>query len=159
MLEYKGFMVDENLNFYSKRTGRKLKPHMGSDGYLQVQYRDENGKNVHERAHVIIAHCFVPNQDPNNLKYVNHKDSNKTNLNPDNLEWCTNSYNVKHGWESGNRTHKNRTKVKAIDKEGKEYCFNSIRELGESLKLDRHKVARILKGELKNNYDYKFEYM
>lgn len=34
MLEYKGFMVDENLNFYSKRTGRKLKLHMGSKGIL-----------------------------------------------------------------------------------------------------------------------------
>lgn len=159
MKEYKGFLIDENLNFYSKRTGLQLKTHLGSDGYLQVQYRDSNGKSVHERAHIIVAHCFVPNPDPEHLKYVNHKDSDKTNLNPDNLEWCTNSYNVKHGWESGNRTHKNRTKVKAIDKEGNIYFFNSIRELGKTLNLDRHKVARILKGELNNHYDYEFDYV
>ena len=77
MKEYDGFLVDNNLNFYSKRTGKRLKPHKGSDGYMQVQYRDENQKNHHQRIHVILAHCFIPN--PNNYKYVNHIDSNKMN--------------------------------------------------------------------------------
>ena len=67
---------------------RKLKPYLGTDGYLQVQYRMENHKQHHNRVHVIIAHCFIPN--PNNYKYINHIDSNKTNNNIDNLEWCTN---------------------------------------------------------------------
>lgn len=109
MKEYDGFLVDDDFNFYSKRTGRKLTPSVGSDGYMQVQYRDDNHKAHHNRVHVILAHCFIPN--PNNYKYVNHIDSNKLNNNLDNLEWCTNSYNVKHGWDSGNRIHHNNTKV------------------------------------------------
>ena len=104
MKEYKGFLVDDYLNIYSKRTGLLLTPHLGSDGYMQVAYRDENQKTKHERVHTIYAHCFIPN--PNNYKYVNHIDSDKTNYSLDNLEWCTNSYNVYHCWHSGNRTHK-----------------------------------------------------
>lgn len=157
MKQYKGFLVDDDLNIYSARTKLKLSPHIGSDGYMQVIYRDENQKLIHERVHVILAHLFIPN--PNNYKYVNHIDSDKTNNSLSNLEWCTNSYNVKHGWESGNRTHKNRTKVCAIDKNGNNLYFNSIRELGKTLHLDRHKVARILKKEIANNYDYDFIYM
>lgn len=157
MQQYKGFLIDDDLNIYSARTGLKLKPHIGSDGYMQIIYRDENQKSIHERVHVILAHAFIPN--PNNYKYINHIDSNKTNNSLSNLEWCTNSYNVKHGWQSGNRTHKNRTKVCAIDKEGNKFKFNSIRELGATLHLDRHKVARILKNEIKNNYNYDFIYM
>lgn len=159
MKEYDGFLVDENFNFYSKRTGKKLTPYIGTDGYLQVQYRKENQKSHHNRVHVILAHCFI--QNPNNYKYVNHKDSNKLNNNLENLEWCTNSYNVKHGWNSGNRTHKNRTKV-MVTTLSNEYIgsYNSIRECGKELNLDRHKIARVLKGELPFDYlNYLFSYI
>lgn len=75
------------------------------------------------------------------------------------LEWCTNSYNVQHGWDSGNRPHKNGTKVRVIDQDGNEKIFDSIRQCGEALHLDRHKIARILKGEFVNHYDYQFDYV
>ena len=156
--EYQGFLVDDGLNIYSKRTGIKLTPHIGTDGYMQVVYTTTEHKSVHQRVHTILAHCFIPN--PNNYKYVNHIDSNKLNNSLDNLEWCTNSYNVKHGWHSGNRTHKNNTHVivKALSGEviGK---YTSIRKCAKELHLDRHKLARVLKGELRSDYlGYVFEY-
>lgn len=159
MKEYKGFLIDDNLNIYSKRTGMKLTPTVGTDGYLQVQYRDENQKSCHNRVHVIVANCFIDN--PNNYKYINHINSNKLDNNLNNLEWCTNSYNVKHGWHSGNRTHKNNTKIRVEtlnhDLIGN---FKSIRECGRALKLDRHKIARVLKGELSSDYlGYLFSYI
>ena len=159
MKEYDGFLVDDDLNIYNKRTGLKLTPHVGSGGYMQVQYKDQNGKNHHQRLHVILAHCFIPN--PNGYKYINHIDSDKTNNNLDNLEWCTNSYNVKHGWHSGNRTHKNNTSIQVYDLNN-QYIdkFKSIRECAKTLKLDRHKIARVLKGELKKDYlGYLFSYI
>lgn len=158
MKEYDGFLVDDNLKFYSKRTGKELTPSIGSDGYMQVQYRDDNGKSHHNRVHVILAHCFIPNY--NNYKYVNHIDSNKLNNNLENLEWCTNSYNVKHGWDSGNRIHQNNTKVSVYDLDNNFIqSFKSIRQCGEKMNIDRHKIARVLKGELKEDYlGYLFRY-
>lgn len=156
MKEYKGFYVDDDLNIYSER-GTKLKPFVGTDGYYQVTQRwNGNGKLYHVRVHRMFATLFIPN--PNHYKYVNHIDSNKLNNSLDNLEWCTNAENVKHGWHSGNRTHKNRTKVNVyLDGTLIAIC-DSIREVGEKFHVDRHKVARILKGEIVNHYKYTFEY-
>ena len=154
--EYKGFLVDDELNVYNSRTNLTLTPFVGTDGYYQVGRRLENGKTFHIRLHILYAHCFIPNR--NNYKYINHIDSNKLNCSLDNLEWCTNSYNVKHGWDSGNRTHKNKTKVLVTLNNEIIGKYNSIRECCKELKLDRHKVARILKKELANNYKYSFSY-
>ena len=157
MKEYDGFSVDEDLNIYNSRTGRKLTPHKGSDGYMQVIRHTEEGKSHHQRVHVILAHCFIPN--PNGYKYINHIDSNKMNNSLDNLEWCTNSYNVQHGWDSGNRTHKNNTAIKVYKDEELIGTYKSIRECARKLHLDRHKIARVLKGELKPDYlSYTFSY-
>ena len=159
MKEYDGFLVDNEFNIYSKRSGRKLTPSVGSDGYLQVQYRTGNNVSHHNRVHVIFAHCFIPN--PDNYKYVNHIDSNKLNNSLDNLEWCTNSYNVYHGWHSGNRIHKNNTAIVVKTLDGFYMgTYKSIRECARELKLDRHKIARVLKGELKEDYlNYLFSYV
>lgn len=159
MKEYNGFIVDENFNFYNARTGNKITPHKGSDGYMQVMRSLPGHHFVHERVHVILAHCFIPN--PRGYKYINHKNSDKTDNSLENLEWCSNAYNVQHGWDSGNRTHKNNTGVKVTSLDGTIQEFMSIRQTGKALNLDRHKIARILKGELRSDYynDYRFEYV
>lgn len=155
--EYKGFLVDDDLNIYNKASGKKLSPYLGADGYMHVSRR-ENGKVYRNRVHVIYAHCFIPKED--GCRYVNHKDSNKLNNKLSNLEWCTNSYNVYHGWHSGNRIHKNNTKVIVFDLNNNEIGrYGSIRKCGEALHLDRHKIARVLNGELRPDcLGYYFKY-
>ena len=159
MKQYKNFLIDDDLNIYNSITGNKLTPYVGTDGDMQVHCRDENKKIIHERVHTIIATCFIPN--PNNYKYVNHIDSDKTNNSIENLEWCTNSYNVYHGWHSGNRTHKNRTKLKVTDLNDNFIgIYDSIRKCGKELHIDRHQIARVLKGELRKDYlGYYFYYV
>lgn len=154
MKEYKGFYVDDELHIFNEN-GHSITPFIGTDGYMHIRRRTKDGI-IYMRVHTLFATLFVPN--PENYKYVNHKDSNKVNNDPSNLEWCTNSYNVYHGWHSGNRTHKNKTGVTVYQQDRLIGKYSSIRELSAALKLDRHKVARILKGEINNCYTYRFIY-
>ena len=49
--------------------------------------------------HRLVAKAFIPN--PNNLSQVNHKDGNKENNHANNLEWCTQSINMRHAYKQG----------------------------------------------------------
>jgi hypothetical protein len=46
--------------------------------------------------HRLVAEAFCPN--PNGLPEVNHRDGDKQNSHPDNLEWVTGSDNIKHSF-------------------------------------------------------------
>ena len=72
---------------------KELRPHPDKDGYLKVRLWD--GVRYHNRfVHRLVAQVFVPN--PMNKPQVNHKDGNKKNNNIDNLEWVTQSENMRH---------------------------------------------------------------
>lgn len=73
-------------------------------GYLQIRLKTYFGKSVLNGyrisyVHRLVAEHFIPN--PLNLPIVNHIDGNKKNNHCTNLEWCTNSENVKHAWRTG----------------------------------------------------------
>lgn len=73
---------------------RILKPFTNSTGYLLVSLC-KDGKVKAFTVHRLVAEAFIDN--PDNLPQVNHRDENKLNNNVDNLEWCTNEYNINYG--------------------------------------------------------------
>lgn len=75
------------------------KPHLNSDGYVCFTLVKE-GIEKSTTLHIIVAESFkLPN--PNNHKEINHKDGNKQNCRPDNLEYGTHKHNMNHAVKSG----------------------------------------------------------
>lgn len=69
------------------------KPDKRNSRYASL--RDKDGNVTKISIHRLIATVFIPN--PDNLPIVNHKDENPGNNRADNLEWCTNEYNLNYG--------------------------------------------------------------
>ena len=90
---YEGlYVVDNFANVYSVRRNMKtLAKQINPNGY-EVVSLCRGGRCETKRVHRLVAEAFIPN--PDNLPYINHKDENRTNNVPDNLEWCTPRYNV-----------------------------------------------------------------
>lgn len=67
-------------------------------GYLYVKLKV---KGVQKAAYIhrLVAEAFIPN--PENKPEVNHKDGDKSNNFPTNLEWNTKLENVRHSFENG----------------------------------------------------------
>lgn len=90
------YSVSNFGNVYSKRRNVILKPHNDSKNigykYVTLNY---NGKKITRQVHRLVAQLFIAN--PDNLPVVNHKDENPSNNNVNNLEWCTQSYNLSYG--------------------------------------------------------------
>jgi hypothetical protein len=76
------------------RTGYILKAYDDGYGYLRVKLHRANC-----RVHILVAEAFIPN--PENKPIVNHKRGKKHDCRASQLEWVTQSDNIKHAWENG----------------------------------------------------------
>ena len=73
-------------------------------GYNHVHLRvSEIGINFTPTVHKLVAQAFI-GRCPNVKNQINHKDSDKTNNHPDNLEWCNGSENQSHSYANGTHT-------------------------------------------------------
>ena len=78
----------------NKATGKTKSLVLDSNtGYYKLQLW-KNNKFKCFFIHRLIAAHFIEN--PNNLKFVNHKDGNKVNNTLENLEWVTSKQNANH---------------------------------------------------------------
>lgn len=82
------------------RHGRKiLSGTLHEKGYRKVGFRT-NGKTKYIYVHQLVCRAF--NGEPlNERMIINHKDGNKQNNCAGNLEWITQSENVKHAYDIG----------------------------------------------------------
>lgn len=71
------------------------------DGYCRCSVQKKDGTWTSQPVHRLVAKAFI--QNPLNKQSVNHKDSNRTNNNVENLEWVTPKENVHHSYQFGKR--------------------------------------------------------
>lgn len=108
---FTGYYIEDNGTVWTdillgskKRTRtkekRQLAPRSLPSGYLRVYIkRDSDNKRVDMYIHRLVALAFIPN--PENKKFVNHIDTNRSNNHVDNLEWCTSKENNQHSMNLG----------------------------------------------------------
>ena len=87
--------------YYTNRT--HIKSYRNSRGYECVNLYLQS-KVYKFQVHRLVASAFIPN--PDGLPVVNHKDGNPLNNHVDNLEWVTQSQNMKHAWDTGLLTNR-----------------------------------------------------
>lgn len=83
----------------NKITGQMLRASTISKGYKGVRLYYDVQKAHSLKVHRIVANAFIPN--PMNLPQINHIDGDKSNNRVDNLEWCSNDFNMHHANENG----------------------------------------------------------
>jgi hypothetical protein len=118
--------------------------------------------------HRLVAEAFIPN--PNNYPVINHIDSNPSNNNVNNLEWCTQSHNVKYAYTNGNANPTkgcfekghiphNLRKVSQFDKKGNFIkTFDSIKLASEAINRTPSAINNCLSGNTKTSGGYVWRY-
>ena len=87
------YIVDSDGYVLKKNGTSPLKYSINHNGYAMINIMI-NGKRKGLAVHTAIAKTFLDGYQ-NNLQ-VNHKDGNKLNNHLDNLEWVTNTENMRH---------------------------------------------------------------
>ena len=103
---------------------------------------------------------------------INHIDGNKLNNYVDNLEWCTNQYNIQHAVQMGllddslsklkELNKQNRKRIKGINIKTQQVIeFQSIQEAGKFLndQIKTRHVVEVANGKRKTAYGYKWEWI
>jgi hypothetical protein len=101
MIKLKDFpnhYIDKNGNVINILRNKILSPSITKKGYLRVHIM-HNKKEAHFFIHRLLALAYIEN--PLNKPFINHIDGNKLNNVLSNLEWCTNSENIKHAYDNG----------------------------------------------------------
>jgi len=119
----------------------------------------KNNKRKRSLIHRLVAEAFLPN--PLGKPQINHIDGNPKNNNVSNLEWVTNSENVKHAYANGLIKSKNMKPIVGTNLiTGKTIYFKSVADAARHFNVTEGAIKAPLKGygRSKNGIGYKWEY-
>lgn len=105
------YLISEQGEIFNNTTKKLIKTNPNHNGYCRCTLFNGE-KYVSEFVHKLVARQFIEN--PQNKKYVNHKNSIKHDNRVENLEWCTAKENVQHSIKNGTflKKAKERKKLK-----------------------------------------------
>jgi hypothetical protein len=169
--KYPNYYATKEGKVFSSKSNKFLKPSFDKQGYERVGIYIGNYKTKTIKVHRLIAETFIDN--PFNKKDVNHIDGNKSNNRVSNLEWCTRSENIKHGFKNGLKkisdSHKkvlsekakkyvggkNPSARKVINTETN-YVYGTVSDAANDFGLKRTTLIAMLNGQNKNKTTLKY---
>lgn len=97
--DYDGYFISslgrvKSTKQWNGSSERILKQGISKKGYSVVVLSKNNNTKTF-LVHRLVAFAFIPN--PQNFNQINHINEIKTDNRVENLEWCTNSYNMSYG--------------------------------------------------------------
>jgi hypothetical protein len=126
------------------------------DGYRQVNLANY-GKIKTIRVHRLVAEAFIENTE--NKPFINHINGVRNNNKLNNLEWCTQSENLKHAYKIGNKkpirmigADNVTSKIVLNTKTG--IFYSCIREAAEAISIKRSTLGAMLRGDNPNKTNY-----
>lgn len=150
------FGINEKSEIINFKTGRIIRPYVGTDMYQHVTLF-LNGKKIRKRVHRLMAEAFL-----NNCEVVDHIDGDKSNNLLTNLRSVTHSENIKKAYKENNYTNPHKGRgiwVIAENKNTKErISYKSMRECERATGVDRHKIKLFLTNQKPNYTIYNFYY-
>ena len=153
--DYEGLYQVSNLGRVKSLHFNKellLKLRLTGRGYYQIDLqKDKNIKRA--LVHRLVAEAFIPN--PDNLSCVNHKDENKLNNCVDNLEWCTQMYNIHYGTGLQRRIATQYKPVLCVEKG---IIYPSQIEAGRQLGMCHRHINDCCKGRRSTTGGYHWKY-
>lgn len=145
--------IVKKWNGFRRVRERILKTGLTKDGYVQVRLFTR-GKFRSLKAHRFIAEAFIPN--PENKPCVNHINSIRTDNRIENLEWCTHSENLKHGYDYGYATAPQKDNFgldhnsSIIVLDPTNGVYHSMKEASLVSGKSEYRLRRMLRGEIRN---------
>lgn len=151
---YNGYMTREKI----------LSPKKNNKGYFAYELRDGLGNSKMLKRSRLVASHFIPN--PNNKDQVNHIDGDRSNDYFENLEWVTQSENIKHSYDHLGRKaaykgkfgkdHNQSKQIKAT-LDNTKLVFENLSRCAEKFGVSIQAVSMALRGINKTCKGYKIE--
>jgi hypothetical protein len=139
------YQVSNQGKIRSRNSIRKTP--ISSNGYKIVKLCN-HGTIKFCLVHRLVAEAFIPN--PNQLRFVNHKDRNRTNNSADNLEWCTQQYNNEYSLSK---------KILQMDRNGVVvFEWASIKDASAQLHIDGSFISKCCLHKRKSAGGYVWKY-
>ncbi len=117
---FPGYLASRLGEIWGEKLGRFVSQRNHYKGY-RLTHVWVNGKRKTVKVHRLIAFAFIPN--PLGLPCVNHKNGDKADNRPENLEWVTHEENNKHARDTGLSPHNVETPLKIYNIRTRELRF------------------------------------
>ena len=131
-----------------------LKPSKKDNGYMIVNLFKNKKKKTYY-VHRLVATMFIENDDETKTQ-VNHINELKHDNRVENLEWCSQTYNLRYGTHDERVSKTLSVKVRCVETG---VIYDSVKQASQETKIDGASICRCCKGKQKTCGGYTWQYV